>query len=301
MCYNVFMPRRLYIILLILGISAVILAIPAFWFSYPLLEDFFREGRAASELEVDFLDIGQGDAILIKTPAGQNVLIDGGPDSTIIKRLAENLPWWDRVIDLIILTHPHDDHVSGLIDVIKRYRVERILYTGVLHSSPNYIAWLELVRDSNTPMTIVDRPQAIKLGENCELEILYPRESLLGLTAPNLNNSSIVARLVYKETSFLFTGDAEVEVEEEMLGDNIDVVADVFKVGHHGSDTSTSEEFLGAVKPGMAVIQVSEDNKFGHPSRRIIKRLERAGAGIFRNDIDGTVKIISDGASVNVQ
>lgn len=283
------MHHKLYKILLILGIAAVLVAIPAFWLNY----------QAASDLEVAFLDVGQGDAILIKTPFGQSILIDGGSDNTVIKRLSENLAWWDKKIDLMILTHPHDDHVSGLIDVIKRYKVEKILYTGVVHNSPDYLIWLELIRDRKIPLTIIDRPQNIEFGENCELQIIYPRESLLGKEASNLNNSSIVAKLVYGQTKFLLSGDIELEVEQELL--NIDLSAQVLKANHHGSDTSNSQKFLQAVQPEIVIIQVGADNNFGHPSRRVIKRLERIGAQVFRNDLDGTVRLVSNGEEVNIK
>jgi len=320
--------------LLVLGIVAVLAVIPVFWFSYAATED----------LEVYYLDIGQGDATLIKTPFGQNILIDGGPDDKIISELSDSLPWWDKNIDLMVLTHPHDDHVAGLIDVIKRYNVKRILYTGVVHTSPYYIEWLQLVRDYNIPMVIIDRPQKIILNgvpsqaedDKCYLDVLYPRESLLGKTVENLNNSSIVMKLVYGETSFLFTGDAELEVEEELTSPrpspfegegastppptppldrggessrSVDLSADVFQAGHHGSDTSNSQEFLEAVfTPPLSspykgeerffIIQVGKDNDFGHPSRRVIKRVERLGARVFRNDLDGTVRLVSNGQTI---
>ena len=280
-----FMPRKFYKILLIFGIAFSLIAIPVFWINF----------KASSDLEVYFLDIGQGDAILIKTPFGQNILIDGGPDNKVINHLSENLAWWDKQIDLMILTHPHSDHVGGLADVVSRYKVEKILYTGVIHSSPDYIAWLEIIRDCGIPLIIIDRPQTIKLGEDCRLDILYPRESILGKEVSNLNNSSIVIKLIYKEAKFLLAGDIELETEQELLNSGIDLSAQVFKANHHGSDTSNSQEFLQAVNPEIAVIQVGKENDFGHPSRRVIKRLERMGVKVFRNDLDGTVKVISDG------
>ena len=279
------MPRKFYKILLIFGIAFILIAIPVFWINF----------KASSDLEVYFLDIGQGDAILIKTPFGQNILIDGGPDNKVINHLSENLAWWDKQIDLMILTHPHSDHVGGLADVVSRYKVEKILYTGVIHSSPDYIAWLEIIRDCGIPLIIIDRPQTIKLGEDCRLDILYPRESILGKEVSNLNNSSIVIKLIYKEAKFLLAGDIELETEQELLNSGIDLSAQVFKANHHGSDTSNSQEFLQAVNPEIAVIQVGKENDFGHPSRRVIKRLERMGVKVFRNDLDGTVKVISDG------
>jgi len=284
------MLRRFYKIILILGIAAVLTVIPVFWFTY----------AASLELEISFLDVGQGDAVLIKTPFGQNILIDGGPDDTVIKRLGENLAFWDKRIDLMILTHPHDDHVGGLVDVIKRYNVKQILYTGVVHSSPAYLEWLELIRERKIPLIIIDRPQKINLSENCYFDILYPLESLLGREVNNLNNSSIVAKLIYGDTKFLFSGDAELEIEQQLIEtqDVVSLQADIFKAGHHGSDTSNSDQFLEAVSPEIAVIQVGSDNDFGHPSRRVIKRLERIGAKIFRNDLDSTVRIGSDGKEV---
>lgn len=282
------MAKRAKTILLILGMAAVAAAIPVFWLFY----------RPDAELEVDFFDVGQGDAILIKTPYGQNVLIDGGPDDSVASRLAENLPWWDRRIDLMVLTHPHNDHVTGLIDVIKRYNVEKILYTGVIHSAPNYLAWLELIKENKIPLIIIDRPQTVKLGVDSELWIIYPRIGLLGKEVDNLNNSSLVLKLIYGRTGFLFTGDIETEVERELTESGVDLSADVLKVSHHGSDASNSQEFLEKVKAEIAVIQVGKDNEFGHPSRRAVKRLEKTGARVFRVDLDGTVKLFSDGEDV---
>ena len=234
------MRIRLYKILLILGIAACLAALPLWWLTY----------RAPKNLAVDFLDVGQGDAILIKAPSGQNILIDGGPDKTVIKRLGENLPWWDKRIDLMILTHPHDDHVTGLIDVLKRYSVGKILYTGVNHNAPNYLAWLKLTRDSKTPLIIIDKAQIIKLGQGSELEILYPDKSWLGQTMADLNQSSIVLMLTYGKTKFLLTGDAGEEVEAELISRGADLGADVLKVGHHGSQYSSGEEFLNKIKQG---------------------------------------------------
>lgn len=284
------MLQKLYKILLILGIVAVLVFIPAFWVTF----------SASSDLEVSFLDVGQGDSTLIKTPSGQNILIDGGADNKVIDRLSEELPWWDKQIDLMILTHPHDDHVGGLVDVIKRYNVKKIVYTGVVHTSPNYLAWLDLIKERKIPLVIIDRPQTIHFGDDCRLEILYPFDSLLGQSVSNTNNSSIVAKLIYNQVEFLFSGDAEVEIERELIEAEVNLQADVFQAGHHGSDTSNSQEFLDKISPQITVIQVGEDNDFGHPSRRVIKRLERKNSQIFRNDLNGTISIVSDGEKLYV-
>lgn len=259
---------------------------------------FFYFYNPAPRLEVDFLDVGQGDSILIKAPAGQRILIDGGPDKSVLRQLGRVLPFWERRIDLMILTHPHDDHVGGLLEVLKRYRVEKILYTGALHTSPNYLAWLKLVREKKAPLTIIDRPQTIDLGKNARLEIIWPRENLAGRTTKNLNNSSIVSRLVYGRSEFLLMGDAEIEVEAALIRSRAELSADALKVGHHGSDNATTEEFLRQTEPATAVIEVGADNKFGHPSRRVIKRLERAGVKLYRTDLNGTIKLVSDGEKI---
>lgn len=251
--------------------------------------------KTNTNLELDFLDVGQGDSILIKTTTGQNILIDGGPDKTILRRLAEHLPWWDRQIDLMILTHPHDDHVNGLIEVLKHYQIKRILYTGVLHSSPGYLVWLEQIKNKNIPLTIIDRPQEVSFSADCKLEFLYPQKSFSGQSVANLNNSSIVAKLIYKNTSALLVGDAEQIEETELIAQGKDLSAQVLKIGHHGSDTASSEEFLSKVKPEIGIIQVGEDNGFGHPSKRTLKKLERANINVLRTDLNGTVQVISDG------
>lgn len=282
------MTQKTKIILSLGGIAVIATAILVF---------SFLPGQA-EKLEVDFLDVGQGDAILIKSPYGQNILIDGGPDGSVIKRLSENMPFWDRRIDLMILTHPHDDHVGGLIEAIKRYRVKKILYTGVLHTGPAYLDWLKLVKERKIPAVFASRAQIIKLGPDCRFEILHPAENLAMKGVENLNNSSVVIKLIYKKTSFLFAADMEADAEKELLAGGYDLRADAFKAGHHGSDNSSGEEFLEKVSPRLAIIQVGKNNNFGHPSYRVLRRLEKIGAAIFRTDIDGTIRIISDGEKV---
>lgn len=282
------MPIKLYKIIIPLGLIALVLFISLYWLNL----------HKPSQLEVSFLDVGQGDSILIQAPYGQNILIDGGSDNSVIYGLSRNLPWWDRTIDLMILTHPHDDHVSGLIDVIKRYNVKKIAYTGVVHNSPNFLAWLKLVQAKKIPIVIIDQPRKIVLGNDCYLDVLYPFNSLLNKEVDNINNSSIVAKLVYKNVKFLLTGDVEKNVEEKLLANNIDISAHILKLAHHGSDTSSAEDFLQKVNPDIVVISVGKDNKFGHPNGRTINRLERLGKKIFRTDLDGGMDFVSDGVRV---
>ena len=274
------MPHKLYKILATFAIIAIFLALPVFWITL----------SAENKLEIAFLDVGQGDACLIKTPFGQNILIDGGADYKVIEELEKELQWWDRAIDLMILTHPHDDHVAGLIFVLERYNVKKILYTGVVHSAPAYLEWLKIVKAKNIPLMIIDRPQKIIFGNDCFLNIIYPRQSLLGKSVSNLNNSSIIAELDCENKTVLFMGDAEIEVEEELIKTGDLRSVEILKVGHHGSNTSSHQEFLEMVNPQKAIISSGKNNKFGHPSLRIIKRLERFGAEVLRTDTDGTIR-----------
>ena len=275
------MPHKLYKILATFAIIAIFLALPVFWITL----------SAENKLEIAFLDVGQGDACLIKTPFGQNILIDGGADYKVIEELEKELQWWDRAIDLMVLTHPHDDHVAGLIFVLERYDVKKILYTGVVHSAPAYLEWLKIVKAKNVPLVIIDRPQKIIFGNDCFLDIIYPRQSLLGKSVSNLNNSSIVAELACVDKTVLFMGDAETEVEEELINTGNLNRVEILKVGHHGSNTSSHQEFLELVNPQKAIISAGIGNKFGHPSLRIIKRLERLGAEVLRTDLDGTIRL----------
>lgn len=294
-------PRLKKLLLFICGLLAIVLVLLGIL--------LFQQKQGRGILEIDFLDVGQGDSILIKTPQGDDILIDGGPDASVLDRLGRNLPFYDRDIELMILTHPHSDHVAGLVEVLKRYEVKRVLYTGALHTSPDYLEWLKIIKEKNIPMETVKVGNRFQFGTDLYLDILYPFEELTNQKFKELNDSSIVSRLVYGQTSFLLTGDAPQEVEEKLLqsaGAGAPVYpltllkADVLKVGHHGSRYSSSLEFLEAVKPQYAVIQVGKDNKFGHPHLVILRRLENLGIKIFRTDLDGEIRIKSDGNILEV-
>ncbi len=251
-------------------------------------------------LEVVFFDVGQGDSIFIATPQGHQILIDGGPDETVLENLGKEMPFWDRTIDLIILSHPEHDHISGLIEVLKRYKVENILWTGVLRDTSEYRQWQELIKEERARITIARAGQQIQgSGSNLKrwaIEVLFPFESLEGKEVKNTNNTSVVVRLVYGDNSFLFTGDAYKSIERQLLETAID--ADVLKVGHHGSKTSSAQEFIEKVSPDIAVIQCGKDNHYGHPSQETLEILEKYGINIFRTDLDGDIKILCNSQSL---
>jgi len=250
------------------------------------------------ELQIHFFDIGQGDGILIRTPSQQNIVIDGGPDNSFITKLGQALPFYDQKIDLMVLTHPHDDHIFGLVEVLKRYKVKQVLYSGVLHTTDAYLEWLNQILEKEIQLKIAMAGQQFVFDE-AELKVIYPIFSQKNQKVKNLNNSSVVVQLIFNEVKVLFTGDLEKEGEEEILQlTNFNLESQVIKLGHHGSDTSSSEEFVKAIDPEYAVIQVGQDNKFGHPSLRVLKRMERLGVNIYRTDIDGDIIIATDGERI---
>jgi len=249
-------------------------------------------------LEVDFLNVGQGDAELIKTPYGQNILIDGGPDNKVLSELGRNLPFLSRRIDLIIDTHPHDDHVMGLIFVLKKYHVGRILMTEAPSAAPPFQEFLKTIRLKKTPVIIEDGQEKITLGPDLTLEVLSPGKNEIGA---DLNEDSIVAKLIYKNKSFIFTGDAGDITEAKLLAEKVDVKVDVLKVGHHGSETASSLNFLQAAAPQYAVIECGLNNQFGFPRADTLWRLAKAGAKILRTDLNGTIKIKTDGENLFVE
>lgn len=266
-------------------------------------------------LEVTFFDIGQGDAIFIETPKKHQILIDGGPSAVILEKLGKEMPFWDKSIDLIILTHPERDHLAGLIEVLKKYQVENILWTGIIRDTAEYQEWLKLIKEDSNPSTtfplrrapkanifIAKNGQKIKAAKTV-LDILYPFENLADQEFKNSNDTSIVSRLVFNNTSFLFTGDITQMVEKELSNshelENID--SNVLKVAHHGSKTSSSEEFLKEVSPEIAVISAGKENSYGHPHSEVLERLENFGIKVLRTDQVGDIKIFSDGENLKYQ
>jgi len=237
-------------------------------------------------LKVVFLDVGQGDSILIKNN-NTEILIDGGPDTNVINKVSQYLPFYDREIELIVLTHPHADHLVGLVEVLKRYKVDKILLTKVKNGDSGYSEFLNLIEEKKVPYDIAKEKIDYNLGENFDLDILYPFESIEGKEYEDLNETSIVAKLSFDNVSFLFTGDANQEVEKKLLSS--DLKSNVLKVGHHGSKYSSSLDFLKAVNPKYAIIQSGKENKFGHPHLITLRHLENLRVEILRNDEKGDI------------
>lgn len=248
----------------------------------------------AKTLEVIFFDIGQGDAAFIETPKGHQILIDGGPGSQILEKLGKQMPFYDRSIDLIILTHPEKDHMSGLIEVLKRYKVDCILWTGIKREAPELEEWLRLIEEKGIKTEIAVSGQKIKMG-NVEFDILSPFENLSGEAVKNVNDTSIVLKMLFGNDSFLFTGDISVVVEAALLKEGADIDSDVLKVSHHGSKNSNLESFIWEVSPEISVISSAKNNSYGHPHLEVLEVLSKFGIKILRTDLEGDIKIYSDG------
>jgi len=251
-------------------------------------------------LEVSFFDVGQGDSIFIETPSGHQILIDGGPGSAVLEKLGAEMPFWDRTIDLVILTHPEHDHISGLIEVLKGYKVENVLWTGIIRETAEYREWKECLKDERAQIIIAEAGQKIKVGE-IYLNILHPSENLEGQATKSVNNTSIVIRLVFGQNSFLFIGDAFKSVERKIIERGLAINSNVLKVGHHGSKTSSAKEFIEGVFPEVAVIQAGKNNPYGHPHQETLEVLGEYDITVLRTDLDGNIKIMSNGLNYRIE
>jgi competence protein ComEC len=236
------------------------------------------------EISVWIFDVGQGDSIFID--AHIDILIDGGPTSVIIEKLTEVLPFWDRTIDFIISTHPHADHLTGLIDVLRRYVVTTIYTSGQDYQTGAYDIFKDLSASQVDSMSVGD---SIKLQQDVSIKTIWPMTDFEGKTLDDPNDGSIVLLINCFDTKILLTSDIGIDEEKAIIDSVGDI--DVLKVGHQGSNTSSSEEFLRAIDPEVAVISVCE-NDYGHPSNKVINRLDKVGAVVYRTDVDGDVRIM---------
>jgi len=249
-------------------------------------------------LHVSFLDVGQGDAILVQTPARQDILIDGGPSPQAMSLgLSQKMPFWDRTIDLMILTHPHADHITGLVEVLQRYQVKQVVYPDLDYDSPIYDEWLSLIAEKGIKCTIARAGQQVALGEGAVMTVVNPQSPPLTNTESDIDNNGVVLEIRTGDVSFLLTADIQQEAELELINERVVHHTTVLKVAHHGSDTSTTAEFLAVTSPRLAVISVGADNPFGHPSEAVTARLkEKPGAeNIYRTNEHGTIEFITDG------
>jgi competence protein ComEC len=242
-------------------------------------------------LHVVFLNVGQGDAIFVQTPSGRQVLIDGGPsESTLLSQLGRQMPFWDRSLDMVILTHPDSDHINGLVPVLERYRVEAVVFREMGCENTTCKRWRQLIEAEGAEVYRGEAGLRITLDKGLEIEVLHPGPKLPD--HESFNSNSIVMRLTYGDISMLLTGDIEAEVEQQLVHKDAPLASTVLKAAHHGSCSSTTPLFLETVQPEMVIISVGADNKFGHPCEEVLERL--ADRPVYRTDEHGTIELIAD-------
>lgn len=265
----------------------------AFWMKYILVSLVVLNGivfwylEESPYLTVSFLDVGQGDAIFIEAPNGNQVLIDGGPNTAVLRELSKVMPLWDRSIDVVIATHSDVDHIGGLPEVLEQYDVEVVVGPHTESDTATFDAFKDAIPKQIIPIHGTE----IVLDEDITLTILFPDRDM-SFAEPNA--SSIISHLVYGETEFLFMGDAPKAIERLLLHRNIE--SDVLHAGHHGSKTSTDAEFVGRVDPEFVVISAGKDNRYGHPHEEVLEVLE--GREVLGTYDVGTIMFESDGTDI---
>jgi len=276
-----------YIILLILFFSNFFV-----WYGV-----FAEEKR--NELQVSFLDVGQGDGVFIEAPGGNQILVDGGRNKKVLRELSKVMPFYDRSIDVVIATHPDADHIGGLPAVLERFDVDLFVDPGNSSDTAVYKEMIKLLKEKNIEMLTAKRGMKINLDYGAYLLILFPDRDV---SLVESNTSSIVSMLVYGNTSFLLTGDSPKSIENYLASiDGGNLKADVLKAGHHGSKTSTSELFLGYVNPSYAIISSGKNNSYGHPHKEVLDLLEKFEIKVIRTDESGAIIFKSDGLKVSLE
>ncbi|EGT2192023.1 MBL fold metallo-hydrolase [Clostridium perfringens] len=284
------MDKKKKIISSIIGIIVVLLA---GYFGIDLTQD--SKVPKDSELMISYIDVGQGDAAYMKVN-GNDILIDAGPRSNS-KELLEQLK--AKNIDdfeLVIATHPHEDHIGGMVDVFKEYEVKAFYSPKITHTTKTYENLVKAVKDEGLKTKELKGGMVIDLGEGAKFEVFTPQKS----EYEELNDYSPIMKLSFGDTSYLFTGDAEKLAEEEALAKyKTSLDSDVIKFGHHGSSSSSSNAFIEAVSPKYGIISCAKDNKYGHPHRETLDIIKKYNIKTFRTDTDGEIILTSDGKSIN--
>lgn len=246
---------------------------------------FFKE---KTDAKIIFLDVGQGDSILIILPGDQQIVIDGGPSVKILDKIGKYLPFYDKKLELLVLTHPHADHLRGLNHLLKNYEIKNIWLTGAFYESSIYKEFIRLLNEEGAKLYLAKEGDKIKWRGETILRVLTPGKIVLGKDFRKIHQSMLVSELEIGGVKFALMGDTENKLEQELVSKNLLGDVDVLKVGHHGSKTSTSQELLNTTKPEVAVIQVGK-NSYGHPTDLVLDRLKKAGAVVLRTDELGDI------------
>ena len=260
-----------------------------------------RPAGAAGTLRIDFIDVGQGDAALITSPTGRTVLIDGGPSQSARALTTFLDAETDRPLDLILLSHRHEDHLGGLTAAVHHRGARMFLDAPVPHPGPAYSALMHELEDGHVVVRQAARGRRIDLGGGAVMTLLGPPDPPITGSRSDVNANSVVARLEYRKFSVLFTGDAEAPTEQWLLAAGAPVQATVLKVAHHGSRYASRVGFLEQVGAQIAVVSVGAHNEYHHPAPETLEHLARSGARVYRTDVDGTVTLVTDGATLRLR
>lgn len=247
-------------------------------------------------IRVDFIDVGQGDSSLIRLPNQQTILIDGGPRSSSEKLISFLDKEGLETIDYLIATHPHEDHIGGLPDVLDKYKVKNVYLPERTANTKIFEKLLGKIQENNLKINLASSGNIILDEDGILVEFLGPVKN----TYENTNDHSIVTKITYKDNSFLIMGDAEKISEGDILKNGYNVKADVLRVGHHGSSTSSTKEFVEAVGANYYIISLGKDNSYGHPHREVVDILNRTGKSVYRTDLEGDISMVGDGNSIEV-
>lgn len=260
---------------------------------------FNSKSFSEDNFEMHFINVGQGDSILIHVN-NKTILIDSGPKdsaSSIVNYLNK---YKVKKIDYLIATHPHEDHIGNFSYIIKRFSIGSFYSPKIQSTGKIYESMIDELKHKNLKINVLkEGKSSINLGKDVSIKVLSPKENYLD-SKNNLNNYSAVFLIKYKNTSFLLTGDAEKEAEEYILSRNENIKANLLKLGHHGSDSSTSEAFLKVVSPSIGIISCGKDNAYGHPHDSVLKLLKKYNVKTYRTDIDGDIKVVSDGNKIMI-
>lgn len=257
----------------------------------------YSKSCSNNEILIHYIDVGQGDCILIQVNE-KNLLIDSGPASNRNDLLDYLSKLNIKKFDYIIATHPHEDHIGNMDTIIKRFNIDKFYAPKVTHTSICFENMVNALVDKSLKINVLKKGESdIELGENTNIEIFSPLENMI---SENYNDYSPVIKITFHNNSFLFTGDAEAYTENQLLSDNVNLKSDIIKIGHHGSKTSTSYNFLHEVNPSFAIISVGEDNTYGHPSLDTLLNLNLMNIKTYRTDLNGTIIVTSNGNTISI-
>ncbi len=253
-----------------------------------------------NKLHVVFCNAGQGDAIFIKTPSNAHILVDGGPDKSVLSCLSSHMPFWERTLDIVFLTHPHADHFLGLMDVVDRYIALSFDTERLGNKTQSFKGLSNIIAEKKIPRRAISEGDRYKLGDDISLDAEAPSQELLQRSSPNgmigesSELASLILKLTYKDFDVLLTGDAQSEALSEVVSQNYDSI-EVLQVPHHGSRTGLNKEIIDDIAPKLAIISVGAKNRYGHPNREVLQMLAEKGISVLRTDQKGDIEIVSDG------